>query len=304
MPRGRDRRLAIGAVFAAGGAAAYGSTIVFGRSLATDGFGAATVLSFRFLVAAGLLFVLGGALRWRGPAPGERGKLFVLGLVYTVESTLFFMALERGTAAAVALLFYSYPAVVTLLELAVGTGRPTVAVVVALAASIAGSALVAAAGADVSITGAGVAFALLASAVFSLYLIAGDRAVPRSDAVAKATWTAFGCGAGQLARGLVDGSLQSPAGHLPELLANGVVTAAAFAGMFAALPLLGPSRTSVVMTLEAVFAIVFAAAFLGEELGVLQVVGGAAILTGAVLVAASPRSPAADDVVPAPAESP
>lgn len=288
MPIAAERRAALGAVFAASGAAAYGSTIVFGRSLATDGLGAATVLSFRFLVAGGLLLAVGAVLRWRGPAPGERGRLFVLGLVYTVESTLFFMALERGTAAAVALLFYSYPAVVTVLELVVGAGRPTPAIVVALAASITGSAVVAVAGADVSITAAGIAFALLSSAVFSLYLLAGDRVVPRSDAVAKATWTALGCGIGQLARGVVDGSLESPAGHLPALLGNGVVTAAAFAGMFAALPLLGPSRTSVVMTLEAVFAIVLAAAFLGEELGVLQVLGGMAVLAGAVLVAASP----------------
>jgi drug/metabolite transporter (DMT)-like permease len=243
-------------------------------------------------------------LRWRGPAPGERSRLFALGLVYTLESTLFFMALERGTAAAVALLFYSYPAVVTVLELVFGSGRPTPAVVVALTASIAGSAVVAVAGADVSISAAGIALALLSSAVFSLYLLAGDRVVPRSDAVAKATWTALGCGVGQLARGVVDGSLQSPAGHLPALLGNGVVTAGAFAGMFAALPLLGPSRTSVVMTLEAVFAIVLAAAFLGEELGGLQIAGGAAILAGAVLVAASPRSPAADEIVPARGESP
>lgn len=299
-----DRRAALGALFAAAGAAAYGSKIVFGRSLATDGFGAATVLSFRFLVAAAVLLVAGTVLRWRARAHGERIRLFGLGLVYTFESTLFFMALERGTAAAVALLFYSYPAVVTLLELALGAGRPTVAVVVALAASITGSAVVAVAGADVSITTAGIALALLSSAVFSLYLLAGARLVPRSDAVAKAMWTAFGCGVGQLVRGLVDGSLESPAGHLPELLGNGVVTAAAFAGMFAALPLLGPSRTSVVMTLEAVFAIVLAAAFLGEELGALQVVGGAAILAGAVLVAISPRSPAAGDIVPARAESP
>jgi drug/metabolite transporter (DMT)-like permease len=44
------------------------------------------------------------------------------------------------------------------------------------------------------------------------------------------------------------------------------------------------------MTLEAFFGIVFAAVFLGESLGGLQIAGGVAILFGAALVASSPRA--------------
>jgi drug/metabolite transporter (DMT)-like permease len=87
--------------------------------------------------------------------------------------------------------------------------------------------------------------------------------------------------------------MHSPSGHVPALVANGVVTASAFFCMFAGLRLLGPSRTSVVMTLEAFFGIVFAAVFLGETLGGLQIAGGAAILFGAALVASAPRTAAA-----------
>jgi drug/metabolite transporter (DMT)-like permease len=300
----RDRTNALGVLFAAVGAASYGATIAFGRSLAKADLGAATVLSVRFGVAAVLLLVVGRLTHQAGPAHGERGRLFVLGAVYAVESTLFFMALERGTAAAVALLFYSYPAIVTVLELVQGASRPSGRVWIALVASVGGSAVVAVAGADVSITAGGIAFALCSAVTFAWYLIFGDRLVARSDAVAKATWTAFGCAVGQVVRGLVTSSMHSPAGHVPALLANGVATASAFGFMFAALRLLGPSRTAVVMTLEAFFAIVFAAIFLGEDLGALQVVGGVAILAGAALVAASPRSPAAPDLVDAGTDSP
>jgi drug/metabolite transporter (DMT)-like permease len=286
-----DRANALGVVFAATGAASYGATIAFGRSLAKARLGAPTVLSFRFGVAALLLFVVGWAARRPGPAPSERFLLFGLGLVYTIESTLFFMALERGTAAAVALLFYSYPVVVTVLDFFTGAARPSRRMLLALCASIGGSAVVAVAGADVSITAAGIAFALSSATLFAFYLFAGDRAVVHSDAVAKATWTALGCGVGHLVRGVATSSMHSPSGHLPALIANGVVTASAFFCMFAGLRLLGPSRTSVVMTLEAFFGIVFAAVFLDESLGGLQIAGGVAILFGAALVASSPRTP-------------
>jgi drug/metabolite transporter (DMT)-like permease len=303
----RDRANAVGVLFAAAGAASYGATIAFGRSLAKAHLGAPTVLSIRFGVAAVLLFVVGALVRRPGPGParGERAVLFLLGLVYTVESTLFFMALERGTAAAVALLFYSYPVVVTVLDFVTGAARPSRRMLFALCASIGGSAVVAVAGADVSITAAGIAFALSSATLFALYLFAGDRAVQRSDAVAKATWTALGCGVGHLVRGCATSSMHSPWGHVPALVTNGVVTASAFFCMFAGLRLLGPSRTSVVMTLEAFFGIVFAAVFLGESLGALQVAGGVAILFGAALVASSPRSSAvASDLADAASEPP
>ena len=287
--RDLDRASAMGALFAAVGAASYGATIVFGRSLAKADLGAATVLSFRFGLGAALLLALRRIVSRPGPAPGERWRLLGLGVFYTLESTLFFMALERGTAAAVALLFYSYPAVVTVLELAFGIGRPTPRLGAALVASSLGAGLVVVAGEDVSITRVGVAMAMLSAATFALYLMASDRVVRRTDVVAKAAWVALGCAGGHVVRGVVDGSLAFPSGHVPAVVGNGLATAAAFGFMFAGLERLGASRTSVVMTLEAFFAIVLGAAFLGEELGLLQVVGGAGILTGAVLVASAAR---------------
>ncbi|MBV9255827.1 MAG: DMT family transporter, partial [Actinobacteria bacterium] len=71
-------------------------------------------------------------------------------------------------------------------------------------------------------------------------------------------------------------------------------TASAFTFMFAGLRRIGPSRTSVIMTLEALCAVVLAAIFLGEELRPLQLVGGAGILAATVLIGTS-RAP---EVVP------
>lgn len=280
-----------GTLLAAAGAASYGATIVFGRSLAKANLGAGTVLGIRFVVAAALLFALQALAGRPGPAGPARLVLVALGVLYAVESTFFFSALEHGTAAAVALLFYCYPVMVTLVEVLTGSGRPSNRVLAALAASATGSVLVIASGADVSITASGVVFALAAAATFAIYLLAGDRFATETDVVAKAAWVALACGATHLLRGLAGSGLHAPGRHLPAVVANGAATASAFALMFAALHILGPSRTAVVMTLEAFFAIVAAALFLGEPIGGLQLVGGIAILAGAMLIASAPRSP-------------
>ena len=91
------------------------------------------------------------------PPPGERLAAFALGLcVYAVESTFFYMGLERGTAAAVALIFYAYPAVIALVETVTGAIRLRARTLVALALSISGSAIVAIGGGKVAISTTGV----------------------------------------------------------------------------------------------------------------------------------------------------
>src|SRR4051812_27493907 len=216
------RAYAVGTVFAGAGAFSYGVTVVLGRSLAKDGLGAPTVLGARFSTAALLLFViLGASRRPLRPMPGERTAAVALGIAYAIESTFFFMALERGTAAAVAMLFYSYPVIVTLLEMASGVGRPSFPVVGALVCSAGGAALVAVAGADVLITGPGILLALASASSFAVYLLAGDRAVVRTDAMTTGAWVALCCAITHLLRGAITGSMHSPAGHWPALLGNG-----------------------------------------------------------------------------------
>jgi drug/metabolite transporter (DMT)-like permease len=79
--------------------------------------------------------------------------------------------------------------------------------------------------------------------------------------------------------------LQAPGDRWTLLVAYGLFTAAAFTLMFAALGRLGARRTSVVMTLEAVFAVGLATLVLGEPLTPAQAAGGACVLAATTLVA-------------------
>ena len=283
---------AVGTTLAAGGAVSYGVTVVIGRSLADAGLGSATALGIRFGLAALCLLAV---LRLRGaplrPLPGELVRILLLGAIgYTIESTLFYLSLQRGTAAACALLFYAYPAVVVAIELVRGRERPTRATLLALGLSVCGTVAVVSSAGEVSISPAGIAFALASAGTYAVYLIIGRELGRRSDSMTAACWVAIGASSSSLLRGAVTSSLTDPRGHLGQLALYGIATALAFWLIFAALARIGTARTAVVSTLEAFSAIVLAAVFLGERVTVAQMAGGAAVLVAAGIIAATSRS--------------
>jgi drug/metabolite transporter (DMT)-like permease len=283
-PRARRLDLALGAA----GAFAFGCTILFSRAVARDSLAPSVALGIRFGVAGLLLLgVLGLSGRPLLPPPGERLIVFLLGFVaYSVESTCFYLGLERGTAAAVALIFYAYPAVIAVAEVVLGVTKWSTRTLLALALAVSGSALVAVGGGPLAISAAGVAFVGASIVMFSTYVILSDRLLVRTDSITAATWTAVGASLGTVSFGLVRGSLEAPSAHaLLVLGANGIATATAFTLFFVVLDRLGATRTAIVMALEAVTGIVLSAIFLGESVRPVVAFGGAAVLAGAVLAA-------------------
>jgi len=281
-------------VLGASAALSYGITVVIGQELAKAHLPPADALGRRFGIAGVLLVaLLVVGRRPVVPEPGERVRVFMFGAVgYAVESACFYSGLARGTAAAVTLLFYSYPAVVTVADLVITRRKPAPRLVLALALAAGGAGVIAAGSGDVDISAAGIAFSLAAAAAFAVYLIAGDRLLHKTDSMRIAAGTAVGASASLLTFAAIAGQVHVPTDRWWQLLIYGGATAAAFAFMFAALRRLGSQRTSVLLTLEAVFAIVLAAIFLDEGLGVVQALGGAAVLAGAVIISLTPlRAP-------------
>jgi len=281
----------VGVGLAAVGAVAYGIATVIGRSLSASGVDSATALGVRFSIAA---IILAALMRLRRapmrPAAGEWLPIVLLGAIgYTLESTLFYLSLGHGTAAACILLFYAYPAIVTVIEFVRGREQVTKATAVALGLSVAGTASVVAVGRDVSISPTGIVLALVAATAYGLYLVVGREVRRQTDAMTAACWVATGAAAASLMRGAVGGTLRVPTGHLLQIVGYGAVTAAAFALTFAALARIGASHTAVVSTLEAASTVLLAGIALGEGITSAQAFGGAAILAAAALIARSHR---------------
>jgi drug/metabolite transporter (DMT)-like permease len=282
--RGSRRDLGLASL----GAFSFGCTVLFSRTVARDQLAPSVALGIRFGVAGVLLLGLLAVLRRPIlPPSGDRLAAVALGLfVYAIESTFFYMGLQRGTAAAVALIFYAYPAVIALAETVAGAIRLRARAVVALVLSISGSAVVAVGGGRVAITATGVLLVCGSIVMFSAYALLSDRVLPRTDSLTAATWTAIGASIGVTLFGAARGQLELPSGHaFAALVANGVATAAAFTLFFMVLGRIGPTRTGICMALEAVTGIVLAAIFLGESVRPIVAIGGVAVLSGAVLAA-------------------
>ena len=278
----------------------YGVTVVVGEDLADAGLGPTTSLGVRFAVG-GILLAIVLRVRRAPLFPSRRTVLIglALGAAYATEATLFFSALERGTAAAAALVFYVYPAMVTVIELLRGREHPQRTTFVALGLSTVGAAVVVVGGGDVSITAAGVLFALGAAATFSAYLLVGREVSEGVDPMTVACWVSIGASLSNLSRGALSQELVNPSGRLLEIVLYGAATAIAFTLMFAAMHRIGAARVAVVMTLEAVASVVMAAVFLGESVNALQALGGVAVLGAAVVIARSQPSTIATAGAPA-----
>lgn len=292
-----------GVALAALGALSYGVTVVVGRDLAGAGVSSSAALGWRFATGGVLLF---GLLRLRRapllPARGELPKVFLLGAVgYATESTFFYLALERGTAAATALIFYVYPAIVTAAELVRGRERAEVPTLAALALSVSGTAVVVAGSGDVTISPAGAAFALAAASTFAAYLLVGRDLGEGGDPMTTACWVALGAAASNLARGTIGADVTISSDRWAEVAVYGAATAAAFSLMFAAIERIGATRAAVVMSLEAFSAVVLGVVLLGENLRAVQLVGGVGVLAAATLIGTRHTpSPVAVDVAEPP----
>ena len=128
-------------------------------------------------------------------------------------------------------------------------------------------------------------FALCSAATFAAYVTVGSRLNERSDAVVTGAWVALGASASFTLRALIGPGYEAVHGHWPLLTGNGLANAVAFGAMFAALGLLGPARAAVVLTLEAVFAVVLSTVLLDESISAVQLVGAVGVLAAAVTVA-------------------
>lgn len=300
MASSRDvasRRDVVGGLLAAAASLQFGMIVVFGKRVLERGMAVESMLAFRFAIAAAVLTLALAALR--RPllaARGERTGLALLAFLgYAVEASFFFTAARYGTAAAVTLLFFTYPVFVTVGTWLFGRGSPARLTILALVCALAGSAIVVGTGAGLSIQLAGVVFALAAAFTFSGYLVGADLVLRRTNPLTSAMWVSGGASVGLFAFSTFSGRYTSPTGSADvwALLAVGLASAGAFVCLMGALQRIGAVRTAIISATEPLSAAFLGFAFLGESVSAGTALGGALILLGAVVAslarAATPR---------------
>lgn len=284
-------------------AAGFGAMAIFARHAYADGVDVHGVLMPRFVIAATVLWM---ALRLLGQRLPERRRLpglALMGLGYVGQSFCFFTALRYIPAGMVALLLYLYPLFVVLLSWLVGQEPLTRRKLLALVVCSVGTVLTLGLGdiGQVTLDWRGVALAVAAAVIYSVYIVGGSRVTRGLDPMASTTVILASAAGALVLIVLARAALGEPTrfAHTvagwSAVLAIALVSTVLAVGLFVVgLKHLGASRTALISTLEPVITVGLAAVFLSERLAGLQLVGGALVLAGALLLALAPAEEARD----------
>jgi drug/metabolite transporter (DMT)-like permease len=219
------------------------------------------------------------------PVPGERRALAIAGTIgYGSEAAFYFSALNHGSAAAVTLLFYTYPVWVMLATIALDRKGPPGMLFVALGLAIAGSAMVVLGGGGADITSLGIVLALCTSVAYTAYLVGTDRHVKATDPLTAAAWLGIGAATANVVYAVAFGAVVFPdASSTWRLAAMMVFSAGAFAAMLAGLQRVGAVRNAIIGVMEPLTVAILAFFFLDEPITASVAIGGTLILVGAVI---------------------
>jgi drug/metabolite transporter (DMT)-like permease len=293
-PSSPPRRVA-GLLLVLYSALGFGLLPIFALLAYRGGINIVTLLAVRFVLSGMVLlaYLLVRGRRVLAQVRPALPGLIGLGVGYTLQSGFYFSAVRYITASLASILLYSYPALVCLLALLVEGERLSARTWLALALSLAGVVLVLGSSLGTAHP-SGVLFALGAALVYSLYITLANRVLRDVEPVAAMAVVTLVTSALYVGLGLAAGRLSftfAASTWLPIALIIVVSTLLAILAFFRGLGILGPSAASIVSMTEPLFTIGFSILLFGDRLGWQQIVGGALVLSGTVLVTAF-RSPA------------
>lgn len=282
-------------------AACFGAMAIFGKLAYDAGVSPAALLLLRFTVAAVLLaalLALRPGLRSGRPVagPGTRRLLLTglgLGAIgYATQATFYFSALERIDASLVALVLYTFPAMVTVAAAVLGRERLTPGRSAALVVASCGTLLVLVGAGGVRFDTVGVVLAFGAAVAYTAYILVADTAVRHVPPVPLAALVMTGASVTYGVRALATGGVDlgfRPAGWLWVGCIAVVSTVAAMLALLAGIRRTGPSTASILSTFEPVVTTALAALTLDEFLTPVQLLGGLLVLSSVIVVQLRPR---------------
>ncbi len=227
-----------------------------------------------------------GALKVPASDIGRFAALAVTG--YGFASICFFFALLYASASVVAVLLYTYPAMVAIVSWVLGRQRPNLRQAAAILVTFAGVVLVLdpfEPGMSVSLTG--LLLGLGAAAGYTSFNLLSAKWLPGRSRLVMMAYT-FGIAAVFVATVTVlAGQSLSPAAWEPQawVLLAAIVALPTFGAVVLYLEGirgLGPSQAAIISTLEPLFTIALAAVVLGERLRPIQWVGAVLVVLGIV----------------------
>ncbi len=280
MNTGSSNTAGIGlAVFSALG---FSTLALWGKFAGRLGFDSSSLNVLRFGIAGLILLALGFH---RGASRDRIGRLLLLGVWYASNTWLYFQALGRISAGVAAILVYLAPAFVIVIRWALGQ-HPGARQLQALGLVSAGLLVIVGLPGPRDANALGLTLGAMAGAFYGAYLVFTERALPGVPPLQQTTYGALGTAATFAVFALLGGHLEPPPNLNGWAVVAGIVvfpTLLALPTLYGSIARIGAARASILSSLEPVFAVGLAWVFLGEPLSVSSAIGGALILSGAVL---------------------
>lgn len=266
----------------------FGLIPIFGLYAYGGGINVSTLLFIRFALAT--LFFLAYILIKGYRINLKRRdlyRLFLLGAVfYTLHSTFYLTSVRYITPSLASLLLYTYPIIVVFLSCIFEGGKLTRPVVTSMVISFTGVLLILGTSYG-QFHGTGIALALTTSLVYATYIILVNRLIKTIPPVIASTFVSLFAGVGIVGLSLFTERLSftfSPVVWLPICGLVFFSTIMAILAFYQGIELLGPAKASILSMTEPLFTTVISAVLFQERLTIMQVVGGVAVLSGAVLI--------------------
>ena len=270
-------------------ACCFGAIAIFTLFATRAGANLPTILVTRYALAAPvLLWLAGGPRRIRLPRHRLLPLLLVGGIGQSAVTWTGLSALLFIPAGAASFLFYTYPAWIMLGSIARGVERLRWNRLVALALALAGVAFVVGSPSATDLNPIGIAYALGAAIIYSIYVPLIDRVQSGMPPAVAATWVVISAGSIYLVAGAATGAITAPARPMQFALAVSgmalVSTVLGFMLFLRGLAAIGPVRTSIISTIEPFFTAILAAWLLDQRLAALTFVGGGLVAAAVVLL--------------------
>jgi drug/metabolite transporter (DMT)-like permease len=299
-----------GTLFCLASGAAFGSMAIFGKLAYDEGATVGTLLAARFIIGAVLFWALvlaGGSLR-EARALARRDVRLGLGLGalgYAAQAGLYFVALTRIDASILALLLYTFPAMVMVAAVVLRRERVNPRRLLALGLTSAGLVLVLAGASAGSFNAVGALLAVGAAVVYTVYILVSQRIAVRLSPYLLSALVCSGAAVTLTLGSSVLGQLRpldvTAQGWLWLGCIGVVSTVAAIGFFFAGLRRVGPTSASILATVEPVVTVLLALLVFGETLVALQILGAALVLSSVLVLRT--RQPQRPVVSMTPAES-
>ena len=297
-------------------AVGFGSASVLARPVYDTGIGWLGLVTWRFLIGAGLawIWVATSAHRRAAVRRLSRRQVLVtmaLGALFTGNAGTYYAALETVPVALAGVLVYTYPVIVALLSVRFATRLPGRRPWAALALALAGV-ILALGGIDLTTVPpiGGIVLVMLSSVIFSIWIIAsarlsgerrdrlgheaadpggssGDAAVTTAIMIAT---SAIVFSLGTVATGGSVNPMDVPAGAWPAVIAIGFLASfLAIQAFYAGARRIGAAQAALLSTIEPLTIVALAWIVLGERLEPIQLVGAGLIMVSVVVAQTAPR---------------